>query len=135
MYNCEVCEVEIESAGMCDTCSMFIGGIEKSNECELVYLRKTLDKLKKQLRQISKERDILVHRVLRLDHAYCPHTTEEMSNIPKDHPELVKHCKEMVTCHNCWYEWVRKEAESCNKRICIHCQHSCVINQKMERKL
>ena len=116
---------------MCEVCAIFIKGIEKSNETELSYLRKQIKILRKQNKQASKERDILIHRILKLEHSYCPQFIEEMSNIPKIHPELIKHCKTMGTCHACWYAWIKKEAEECENKICIHCQHRCTINQKM----
>ena len=129
---CEVCGIEIDAhENMCEVCDIFIKGIEKNNETELAYLRRQLKILKKHNKKVEKERDILIHRILKLDHSYCPQFTEEMTNIPKMHPELIQHCESMGTCHACWYAWVKKEAEECASRICIHCQHRCTVNQKM----
>ena len=131
-FICEVCGIEMDShRKMCEVCNVFMTNIEKSNESELVYLRRQLNKIKKENKQIKKERDILIHRILKLDHSYCPQFTEEMTSIPKEHPELIKHCEIMATCHACWYDWIKKEAEECENRICLHCQHRCTVNQKM----
>jgi len=131
-YICEVCGIEIDfDRKMCEICDAFITGVEKSNENELTYLRKQLKILKKLNKQIGKERDILIHRILKLDHSYCPQFIKEMTNIPEIHPELIKHCEIMGTCHACWYDWVKTEAEECEHRLCVHCQHRCVINQKI----
>jgi len=129
---CEVCGIRIEhNRTMCDTCSSFLKNIEKSNELELVYLRKQLEKIKKQNIQIAKERDILVHRILQLHHPYCPQSLGATTHIPKNHPELIPHCESMGSCHVCWYTWVKKEAAECKDRICIQCQHKCTVNQKI----
>ena len=129
MKKCEVCGIESQDS-MCETCNVFMTGIERNNESELIYLRKSLTKFQKLYKQVSKERDILIHRILKFNRPFCPHSTEEMTNIPKTHPELIEHCKEIGNCHNCWYNWIKKEAEECNKKIYVHCPHRCIINQK-----
>ena len=129
---CEICGVEINSLEkICDACESFLISIEKNHENELVYLRKQLKKLKIQNKQLAKERDILIHRILQLDHSYCPQSLKEMADIPKTHPEIIEHCNNVENCHACWYDWVKKEAEECEKKLCMHCEHKCTVNQNL----
>ena len=133
MYSCEVCGIEIDAPGMCRTCELFMNDIAQKHESELIFLRRSYEKLKVRYKQIEKERDILIHRILHFNKPFCPHSTEMITNFPKEYPELLNHCKEIESCHKCWYAWIKKEASECDDRICGHCPHRCIINQKVPK--
>ena len=129
---CKICDsTEDINNGICTTCQDFFSTIEKLNESECTSLKNQFYKSKSLIVQLAKERDILIHRILKLEQAYCPQSLAPMQNLPTTYPELIPHCNNMQSCLSCWYNWVKKEASDCQSKACQTCQHNCTTNQKL----